>query len=110
MDSGAKMSVIRQDQVNDFFRPGGSYFPGLVTVGGVPMIVMGEIPLTVRRGGRVIDLPTVQAVNSLIVPNILGIDWVDKAGAFVYSRDGVGMVDYFILRMVLFLQKVCPII
>lgn len=26
---------------------------------------------------------------------ILGIDWVDKLGTFVYSRCGVGLVDYF---------------
>lgn len=70
-------------------------FPGLATVSGGPVVGMGNFFLTVRHKERVIDLPSVQVVNVVIVLMIPGIDWVNKSGTFVYSWGGVGMVDYF---------------
>lgn len=45
VDSGAKLSVVRYDQIDSLFQPIGSVLQGLVTAGDGSMIVMGELTL-----------------------------------------------------------------
>ena len=64
----------------------------VVGADGTQIKVYGEIPLIVRFKSTVIDLQ-VRVVDHLIFPMILGMDWIDRSGAFVFSCNGTGYVD-----------------
>ena len=38
-------------------------------------------------------LPNLSELVSLIISMILGMDWIDHSGAFVFSCNGTGYVD-----------------
>ncbi len=83
LDSGAKFSVIRRNIPPDAYSTLFSSNPSsLIGAAGTRIRVYGEIPLAIRYKSSVVDLPTVQVVEDLIFPIILGMDWIDKSRAF----------------------------
>jgi hypothetical protein len=55
--------------------------------------VVGETSLIVRYRGTSIDLKQVLVIENVAHPVVLGMDWVGKAGAFIYVKDEKPVVN-----------------
>ena len=91
VDTGARFTTIQYDRVAHLPLVPTPLGQGeLVAAAGDVMRVFGCAKLVMRYKDRVLDME-VRVVDRLIFPLILGIDWIDAAGAIVlrtWNRKG----------------------
>lgn len=62
-------------------------------IGGTPVNnVVGEIILTVRYRGTIVDLPRVAVVRKRVYPFVLGVEWIVQSGDSIKGVGGVAEV------------------
>ena len=87
-DSGAKVTVIREELVDHL----SSHYTGasgvLLTFNQVRVSQVGHLALSVRYLDTVAELRKVRVVKDSIYPLILGRDWFKATGAFVGFENG----------------------
>ncbi|KZS01857.1 Uncharacterized protein APZ42_001357, partial [Daphnia magna] len=54
--------------------------------------VIGEVSLTIRYKGTVVDLEKVAVVRGMLYPLLLGIEWIVKSDAMIKGVEGVAKV------------------
>lgn len=89
VDSGAKHSAISEETLTDRtafpIRPPSNYR----FLDGSPVDnVVGEISLTVRYQGTIVDLPKVAVLRNMMYPLVLGVEWIVKSGVTIKGVDG----------------------
>ena len=90
VDTGARFTTVQRNCMAHLSSL--PTLPGqgeLVAAAGDVMRVLGCVKLALRYKDRVLDMDG-RVVDKLILPLILGFDWIDVAGAMVYSEYGVG--------------------
>ncbi|KAK4013277.1 hypothetical protein OUZ56_025511 [Daphnia magna] len=93
VDSGAKNGVIWEEVLLDHScfninNPSKYRF-----IGGTPVNnVVGEIILTVRYRGTIVDLPRVAVVRKRVYPFVLGVEWIVQSGDSIKGVGGVAEV------------------
>lgn len=94
VDSGAKNSVIRADLIRER-----SVFDIKVvsktwrSLDFQVLPLIGETNLIVRFDGAVTDLGQVLVMEKAIYPMVLGMDWIERAGAVICVKHGVAIVE-----------------
>lgn len=94
VDSGAKNSVIRADLIRErsvFDVKVASKTWRSLDFQVLPLI--GETNLIVRFDGAVTDLSQVLVMEKAIYPMVLGMDWIERAGAVICVKHGVAIVE-----------------
>lgn len=94
VDTGAKRSVIDFTELKDrnTFIIRKSSTPW-IAVDQQLLPVMGEVTLSVRFQGAVVDLDNVLVMENLVYPLILGADWIAKGNISIRFNDGEWIVE-----------------
>lgn len=93
VDSGAKNSAISEELLLnrscfEVHPPTKYRFIDGTTIDNV----VGEVSLTVRYRGIVVDLPRVAVMRKMFYPMVLGVEWIVGSGANVRGVEGVATV------------------
>lgn len=88
VDSGAMVCVVRRDIVEKLLKEENLFGGFVVGFDKAKVAVVGEIPLTIRFGGQVVELRRVKVVKNSLYDMILGAEWIEKGNIVIFGDSG----------------------
>ncbi len=88
VDSGAMVSVIRRNVVENILKEENKIGGHVVSFDRMKVPVIGEMTLSVRFEGVLAELRRVKIVEHSLYDMILGAEWVEKSNVIIYSDAG----------------------
>ena len=90
VDTGACISMVRRASLPESLLARMECWKRapLSGAGDKAICPLGTVALTVRQGGKAIELPAVAVVEACPYPMLLGSDYLNKIGGFINCRTG----------------------
>ena len=88
VDSGAMECVVRRDIVEKLLKEENLSGGFVIGFDRARVPVVGNIALTVRFGGRAVELRHVKVVETSLYSMILGAEWIEKGEVVIFGDSG----------------------
>ena len=88
VDSGAMVCVVRRDIVEKLLKEENLSGGFVIGFDRARVPVVGNIALTVRFGGRAVELRHVKVVETSLYSMILGAEWIEKGEVVIFGDSG----------------------